>query len=448
MRPRATLVLLALCVIAAAYIFFVERKKPTEEETAEKAKALLTLEPKDVTRIRIETDGGVVVSERSDSMNWVLTEPVRDRAENSTVEGVLTQLKSLKAERVFAPEDSLAAYGLADPAVVVSIETSKRSHTVEIGDKSPTGDGYYARVDASPNVGVVPAFLVEGQLRKSVSDFRDKRLADFPLERARRVVLESESGGRIEMTRETAEGEWTIVSPATLEADASAVNNLVNRFRFLRAREFVDDPSGDFGFGDPAVRLTVRLDDGTSHTLTLGRAEREDVFAQVSGRATVYRVPESTRNDLSKTVVDLRDRRVMDFEPNDAVGLTLEMAGRRLVAEKDSAGIWRYADDGKTAVKWRIEDPVRNLSLLRVEAYPGEGITEAAAGLDTPYLVVTVRLSDGSAHVARYGMREGTNVYVTGEKGPRIVLVTTTAMTQMESILNERPVEAAPPASS
>lgn len=450
MRPRVTLLLLALCLAAAAYVFLVERKQPTEEQVQEQEKALLTLEPREVRRLRIETGGKAIVCERSDSTNWVLRAPVEDKAENTTVEGVLTQLKSLKAERVFTPEDSLAVYGLGVPGAVVTVETATGSHTLEIGDKSGTGDGYYARVDRSPKIGIIPTYLVEGQIRKGATEFRDKRLADFPLERARRVMLETPSGGRIEMTRETAEGEWTIVSPATLEADATAVNNLVNRFRFLRARDFVDTPErDDLGLRDPSVRLTVTLDDASSHTLSLGRTEGEDVYAQVSGRATIYRVPKATRTDLTKSVTDLRDRRVMKFEPNDAVGLTLEMGGRTLTAEKDSAGVWRYADEpSRTAVKWRIEDPIRNLSLLRAEEFVDEGLSEAAAGLDRPRLVVTVLLKDGSRHAARFGRLEAEKVYASGERGPRIVRAPTTAMTQFESLVNARPYETEPPPSS
>jgi hypothetical protein len=445
MRLRTTLILLVLFAVAAGYVLLVERKKPTEEEVLEKEMALLTLEPKEVRRIRIDCEGRVIAGERSDSTNWVLTEPVRDKAENSMFESVLTQVKSLEAQRVFAAEGGLSTYGLETPDVTLLIETGKGPHTIQVGDRSPTGDGYYARVDGAPRVAVIASYVVDGQLRKPASEFRDKRLADFQLDRARRVHLETPEGGRIELTRDTGEGPWRIVSPTALEADASAANNIVNRFRFLRARDFVDSPAGgDYGFDEPSVRLTVTLDDGTNHMLTLGKPAGEDLYAEVSGRATIYKVPGATRTDLTKSVTDLRDKRIMAFEPNDASSLTIVSGDETVTAERDSSGAWRFrGEPARTLVKWRLEDPIRNLSLLRAEVFPDTETPESRSGLGQPRLSATVTLGDGSAHSAHFGALDGERVYASGEKGPRAVLVSQTTMNQLLSILRDRPYETA-----
>jgi hypothetical protein len=445
-RARTTLILLILFAAALAYVLLVERRTPTREEREEEEKALFDLTPRDIRGLRIESGGATVAIERSDSTNWAVTAPVSDRAENTAVESIIEQLKSLKAERVFDPEEGPAAFGLAPPSLTVRLSIGAAERTLEVGDKTPTSDGYFARVDGGSRIAVIPSYVVEGQLRKSLTDLRDKRLADFPLERVRRIRLEG-SGPAIDAARETGDGPWRIVAPGMYEADAAAVNSLVNRFRYLRARDFVDRAVGtEFGFESPPARLLVTLDDGTMHELTLGREEDDQVFARVSGRATVYKVPATTRTDLTKTVQDLREKRIMKFEPNDAVLLTIALGDTTLVAEKDSAGVWRFTDEpGRPLVKWRIEDPIRNLSLVRAESFVEPPKPPAVTGLARPKLVATVTLKDGSEHSCSVGAAAGDRFYAAGEVGPGVVLIQPTTWNQMSGIVRNRPYESGTP---
>lgn len=101
------------------------------------------------TRIDLKSETGEqVVITRNEAGVWVLEQPIETEADQASAEAAVSQLTSLRIESRLevAPE----AAGLVQPLYTFTvILTGGSEKSVIIGDLTPTGIGYYARVDGN-----------------------------------------------------------------------------------------------------------------------------------------------------------------------------------------------------------------------------------------------------------------------------------------------------------
>jgi len=147
---------LLLVVIVASYTFY-HNKKVQETQTATATPAsveaiLFNQDSSSVKSIEVKpADGEVVKAARSADKTWALILPFETEADQGVVEAAATQISSLGiVDKVDAKLDIL---GLDKPVYVITVEfTDGTSHTLEVGDHSPSNSGYYVRVDKKETV--------------------------------------------------------------------------------------------------------------------------------------------------------------------------------------------------------------------------------------------------------------------------------------------------------
>lgn len=163
MKPRNTLILFAILVALAAYVFLVElpkSKQPSEEQT--QAVPLWEIPQEQIVRLEaVKKDGQTLVLERAEDQTWWIRQPIVYEADESRVSGVLRDLSALKSTRSISGTVNLADYGLATPAMTVTLTLADGArHTLALGDENPTGSYRYARADDAPEVHLVYSWAV------------------------------------------------------------------------------------------------------------------------------------------------------------------------------------------------------------------------------------------------------------------------------------------------
>lgn len=92
-------------------------------------------------------DGTAVRVARNKDNAWALELPEVAEANQGSVEAAATSVKSLRilnSDIQGAPD----IFGLDKPADIITIKfTGASEHVLEVGDKTPTGTGYYVRLD-------------------------------------------------------------------------------------------------------------------------------------------------------------------------------------------------------------------------------------------------------------------------------------------------------------
>ena len=145
-----TLLVLAILIGATIYL---NRKKETAATdaipTSEEITTVFDTADGTVSSIEIKpAEGEAVRIARNEQNAWAIELPLEAEADQGLAEAAATQIFALK---VISPIDGKAdVFGLDNPAYTITIEFAggaRETHTLEIGDSTPTNSGYYVRVD-------------------------------------------------------------------------------------------------------------------------------------------------------------------------------------------------------------------------------------------------------------------------------------------------------------
>ena len=95
-----------------------------------------------------------------------------------------------------------------------------------IGDETPTGSNFYAKLQATRGSSPSPAFT-KTTFDKTSKDLRDKRLLTFDSDKLTRVELVAK-GQDIEFGKNN-QNDWQILKPKPMRADGGQVEELIRK---------------------------------------------------------------------------------------------------------------------------------------------------------------------------------------------------------------------------
>lgn len=246
--------------------------------------------------------------------------------DTSRVESYLSSLSGLSLTEYVtydAAEEELAAYGLDDPALSVTVEYSASDdgeetetftlhlgqNAAELEEAAESGEyddvTCYARVGDSGIVYEITGTRYDTLLRAGVDDLRHAEVftADFAEVTAMEIALDGETYTfalgvpETEENAETDDGEEeTVWLWNGAEIDVSAIESALAA---VKASEFTDESSG----GTVELRLTLTLDNESFPELTLAFYRRggESCLAVVNGESVAL-VPRSQVVNLAEAV--------------------------------------------------------------------------------------------------------------------------------------------------
>ncbi len=152
MKPRNTLIVVAVFAILLGYIYFFEINKTPEQlsaqlgtPTARPPIYALQFSPSDVASVQVsdlQAPRQVVVKRNGNQ--WQVTQPADKAADTLPVESAVSALSSLQASRVLTDVTDIAPYGLVTPTLEVRMVMSDtKQYAITVGGKTPNGSSYY-----------------------------------------------------------------------------------------------------------------------------------------------------------------------------------------------------------------------------------------------------------------------------------------------------------------
>jgi len=362
MRVRSTLILASLVLALGAYLWFVERGRPTADERSEHARRVVRLTAGDVERIAI-TRGPVAQREmielvRDDKGGWRMVAPVTARADAGRAAGLATQIEFLEGERQVADPD-LKALGLDPPRLLAELGTGEQTLTLRFGHDDPTGRRVY--LEAGGEVHAADRSVLDA-LDKPVAEFRDRRALPIESFRVQHVAFEWREQGLM-LSRK--KGGWFIEAPIGAAADGQEVERLLQSLAELRAEALVAD-SGQI---EAAARIVVTLDDGEQRTLSLAEPSEGRRRAVLSGEPFLIAIKQA---DLAGLLPPdpglLRDRQVFHLRADSVEALVVRRGEQRISLQKDGAhSSWRLSGSEHTVAGHKVDARIRALTELRAE---------------------------------------------------------------------------------
>ncbi|MBW2072657.1 MAG: DUF4340 domain-containing protein, partial [Deltaproteobacteria bacterium] len=337
MKTRTVFIYIGILLLVGGYFAYFEVFQEQQKIAREKAAShLFHLSSSEVTGLSLASkeNGTIVLHKEND---WLIVEPVRTRADNFVVTGILATLQNMKAERrLELAKSSTADYGLDAPLLQVAFETADSQHRLKIGAKTPVGNQFYALADDPTSVVLISA-AAERVLNRTLFDLRQKEMFTFKAEQIDRLEVE-QSGKKIAIGRRDKDN-WTALLPAAakIRLKSTKVEELLHALLGTRASGFLDQGAVDLvGLGLQPPRARVRLfSKKKGQTLLLGNIAREQgVYAKSDQIASVAIVNKDVLAKLPSSLADLQDRTLLSFATEQVRAISLQVGAKSGTLER------------------------------------------------------------------------------------------------------------------
>ena len=402
-RSRSTLILFVIALAFGGYLYFVDSKRPVEDETAKKK--VFSYEADKINQLQVKSGSGEVTALRKDAAGtWTIVQPAQAAADRNSVSDIVSSLASLEEERVV--EDNAAdlkTYGLSAPRIDVTfhVDGDKGEKRIVFGDKNPTGVGIYAKLPADNRVFLVSNSL-DATLNKSSFDFRDKTALKVEPEKVTSLELVSDAQTiRLEKSGD----DWKLVKPVQAPADFVGVNGLLGQLQSAQMTALKDRPEDlkdmkTYGLDKPAVTATVGMGASSLKLEVGGTADDGSVWARDPSKPAVFSLNSTVAEELKKKPEDLRRKEVFEFRPFNATRFEITRGTQTIAFERvkgtgeNAVDTWKQiAPVQKTADSSNLEGALLDFSNLRADSFTDRA--GPATGHAKPAAVVTVKFDDG-----------------------------------------------------
>ncbi|MFL5329486.1 MAG: DUF4340 domain-containing protein [Gemmataceae bacterium] len=438
--------LIVILVIAA--FMLLTGPKPGDEGLLLQGPAAEKLASKDFDTLTIERKGAQPESltfTRVDDKRWKLDKPFEARVDSSAVERAVSDLLSARRDGKHDIRSGLADLGLDPPSLVVSLGRSgKTAYSVSLGNTTLGADAkVFALSSERPKTPMairrasLSALLKAdakdatnaGELARGIADFRSRDLllegAGFSPADVVREVKITDGKSTIDLAKQ--DSGWKFEQPANLgNADAkgdaaspegtplSGVEPLIKSLADIKpasAADIIDNPADFASFGlEPGKEVGPRVeivrkgaDDKSTVTETLLVGKKDDksdqIFVRLAGEKSVAKVPAKLLEPITRTLarpVNLRDRQLLAFNPNECDGIDIKLGSDDKPLELRKVGeqaTWKLFDSdasSQLANTANVRDLLSSLSGKVVKDFPEANATDAALGFDHPAAEITL----------------------------------------------------------
>jgi hypothetical protein len=402
MRFRNTLIALVVLLLVGGYAFVnYYFTKPEPPKTA------LNIKAEDIAKVDLKYPNRELTLERKAGEPWTIVKPIGTAADQTTANNLARAIADCEITKTVEDKaDNLAPFGLDKPQVTVTVTDTKGKTlpALEVGKVAPVGFSAYLKYADKPAIMLTSSAFPSG-MNKTVDQMRDRELMSFSVDDVKKLVIARDDGTEIDVDR--VDDKWKIVKPANYGADPTQVRQILTTLGDSKVADFITDaPSNaaQYGLEKPHLVATVYLGKaGAQQSLLFGFKQKESgkdgIYVRRGERAPIYTVAPWVMSGVDKTVLNLRDKTVLSFDPAKVQTLTINPLDKpEFSIKRTDEGKWKLVEGGKTspaddAVVARFMDQIRDLKGNSIIMDPIK--SPEMFGMDKPALVVTMLDKDG-----------------------------------------------------
>ena len=373
MKWRHSAVYMVIFLLVAGYFYYfevVQRERKQAEEV--RAMKIFHFKADGIRALEIFSKDKKTVKLAKETA-WRIVEPIEAGVDQAALEGFISTLETLRAERELAdaPETDLDTYGLDKPPLKIRLQENGRWVELVMGDKSPVGDGYYARTAEKPGVFLVSEG-VRGILNKGLDELRRRDLFDFTPDQV--VGVEVSRQGNSVVRLDLQDGNWSSPDQPGLKVKASKVENLLEQMQWLRVEEFLEDEPKNFeahGLEPADAEVKLRFKEGSTADLLLAKkTEGKALVAACSSQLpAVVKVGASFLDELPGSLQDFEDRSVFSFKNDEIKQMKWQTGQTEVQAVRLAENKWGWKEGpGEKAREiknsWRVGSILYDLEAM------------------------------------------------------------------------------------
>lgn len=384
------LLLAAVLLAALGGAAYWAEKHPKQDEKKDglaAAPKVLDVPADQVQQVEVKRSAATPVTVVREKDQWKITAPEPLRADQDAAQSLASNAAQVSADRVVEEKaGDLAAYGLASPPMEVVVRRKDgKTDTLLIGDGTPTGSAFYAKLANDPRVFTISSGVKTG-LDKTGKDLQDKRLLTFDSEKLSRVELAAKKQ-TLEFGKNN-QNEWQILKPRPLRADGSQVEEVIRKLREAKmdlAGDADEQKKAAGAFGSGTAIATAKVTDASGTQQLEVRKSKDDYYAKSSVVPGAFKVNKELGEGLDKTLDDFRNKKLWDFGFSDPNKVEVRDGAKTYIFQK-SGDKWTAGGKQMDAISVQnLIDKLRDLAATKF----------VEQGFGTPELEVSVASNDG-----------------------------------------------------
>lgn len=396
MKPRTTLVLLAIAILLAAFIFGLDR---FSQNTRERITRVVEVSRADIEGFTIRNSGGLI-KVKAEGDAWKMVDPWKDDADLGIIDQLLDAIQSLRPEDVITDlgkgdkkRQLLKDFGLNKSKLRLKLDGKRMPPELEFGQDSAVQGRNYLRLADEDTVYVVSNDL-KNIVTKTPEDFRDHRMTPFLTTLINRAIFQV-SGGEIELVKQ--QDNWELARPIKARASNDAVVDILTKMNQTQISKFVSSNKsnpGSYGLDSPADVVTLYGDEGKKFEIEIGSSvptNPQTVYAGLPERSTVVEVNKGFASLFNITPNDLRDRKIARLNSDLIDRITIENTNQPKIVLAREENRWRFLSPATGPANANsISKLIQGLNGDEVTEFVSDTATDLSKyGLDQPKLKMT-----------------------------------------------------------
>jgi len=187
-----------------------------------------------------------------------------------------------------------------------------------------------------------------------------------------KIELTKKTGDQITLTKDSV-GAWKITAPQSLPVDQSVVSGMLSTLSSLNSDRLVEDKATNlsrYGLSNAAVTVVITDKNNSTHKLLIGddTPTGNAAYANLEGDPRVFTIASFTKTSVDKNVDDLRDKRLITYEPDKITRVELSLKGAQLEFGRDKDQWQIVKPKPMRADATKVDDLVRKLTDAKMEA--------------------------------------------------------------------------------
>jgi hypothetical protein len=196
--------------------------------------------------------------------------------------------------------------------------------------------------------------------------------------------------------------KWQITAPAAYGADQEAGNTLAYSVATINADRVIEEKASDlatYGLKEPSLEADISTKNGKTTKVLLGddNPTGSSTYAMLAGDPRVFSVMSSVKMGLSKSVKDLRDKRLLTFDQDKVSRLELEAKKQDIEFGRDKDQWQIVKPKPLRADGLQVEELLRKVKDAKMDlALSDEDAKKAASTFASGTPLATVKITDPS----------------------------------------------------
>jgi hypothetical protein len=405
--------------IAATYfLFFNQPTENVSKNDKPRISETYDLPSEDIQKIRLSYAENayqtLTIVKDSDGM-WQLTTPFKANADFAKVSEMLEDFVNKRIKQTLEVSE-YDQYGLEKPTIKVELWTDPEGapKTYLIGKKG-INFSVYIKEESESHIFLIESSALD-DLSKSPADLRDKSVIKFNPDSITKIQFQKPEAFSCQKDGDI----WKITHPLSVNADTDEIDYMLSELHALQVSTFEADGENvvplleKYGLDKPCIKFTLKdgnkiygieIGSTVSSTSDPNKKEKQRVYVKSVHQGGIYTVPDDIIRLFNKSMFDLRDKRVLDFQRGDTTKFEIQRGTQKIVGIMLDKDTWQLQNAEKT-----LADP--------------QAVSDLIFGVDSLEAVEFV--TDSTKNLALYGLEPPTmrvSFTIRGEEKPAALLI-------------------------